>query len=55
MQPSTFVGRQVVDLFDMIAHGKQTLPPGDGIGAHHGVDGAKGSADIVWGPAGLCI
>lgn len=55
MQPPTFIGGQVIDPFDVIAHGKQTLPPGDRVGAHYGVDGAEGSANVIWGPAGLCI
>jgi hypothetical protein len=55
VQPPTFIGGQVIDPFDVIAHGKQTLPPGDRVGAHYGVDGAEGSANVIWGPAGLCI
>jgi hypothetical protein len=55
VQAPAFVRRQVVDLFDMIPYGKQAFPPGDGVGAHHRVNGTKGSTDIVWRPTRLCI
>ena len=55
MQPPTFVGCQFVDPFDVVTYGEQTLPSGYGVAADYRVDSAEGSADIVWGPAGLLI
>ena len=55
MQPPAFIGRDVVDALHVVPDAVETLPSGDGIGAHDRVDGRERIADVVGGPARLGV
>ena len=47
MQPLALIGCHLVYAADMVTDPEKTLPPGNGIGANDGVDGAETIANVV--------
>jgi hypothetical protein len=47
LQPVALVGRHVVDLRYVVAHGEKALPARHGVSAHHGVSRCQGRPDVV--------
>lgn len=47
LQPAALVGRHVVDLRHVVAHGEEALPARHGVCPHHGVRCCQGRADVV--------
>lgn len=50
-----FVRMDFVDVFRKGTDGEDTLPPGDGVGAHDGMDGRERPADVLWRAARVDI
>lgn len=47
LQPATLIGRYIVDLGYMVAHGEEALPARHGVRSNHRVGCRQGSADVV--------
>lgn len=54
-KPLTFVGSHVIDVLDVVANGKKTLPSSDGIGTNDWVDGPERATDVIGRPARLGV
>jgi hypothetical protein len=47
LQPATLVGRYVVDLRYVVAHGEEALPSRHGVRSHHWMGRCQGRANVV--------
>ena len=47
LQPAALVGRHVIDLRHVIAHGEEALPARHGVRPHHRMGRCQGRADVV--------